>query len=169
MKTPKFNPNLAPWSLLITFLIANEPRNKLITEQLILACKAKRKILVLSERLKHLKTLELKLRDMWQPEFGPKPSVGYYVGGKTEDELESARECDVIMATFQYAAEGLDIPELDTEFLVTPYGDVEQAVGRILRPSEGKKEPIVVDFRDDLVKPFQGKGETRDRLYKRIT
>ena len=46
--------------------------------------------------------------------------------------------------------------------------DVEQAVGRILRPCEGKKEPIVVDFRDDDVNLCKRLAEMRDRFYERL-
>jgi superfamily II DNA or RNA helicase len=73
-----------------------------------------------------------------------------------------------VLATSQYAKEGLDIPALDTLFLATPMGDVEQAVGRILRPFEGKKDPVVVDFRDDKVTMFARMGEMRDKLYLKM-
>jgi superfamily II DNA or RNA helicase len=43
--------------------------------------------------------------------------------------------------------------------------DVEQAVGRILRPKEGKKEPVVVDIRDDKVALCAKAGVSRDRFY----
>jgi superfamily II DNA or RNA helicase len=51
----------------------------------------------------------------------------------------------VIVATFTLAYEGLDIPSLNTLFLVTPHSDVKQAVGRITR-TPGTKE--VFDFVD---------------------
>lgn len=65
-------------------------------------------------------------------------------------------------------SEGLDIPALDTLILATPMSDVEQAVGRILRPSAGKKPPIVVDIRDDRVPIFRAMGSKRDQLYEKI-
>lgn len=47
-------------------------------------------------------------------------------------------------------SEGTDVPALDTLFLSTPRGDVEQMVGRIQRVFTGKKEPMVLDMVDDI-------------------
>ena len=165
VKTPNFNPNVCSRSIQINILCKSRARNRLIIDQLVLAVKAGRKILVLSERLEHLATLEkLLLKEM----DGNEPSTGYYVGGMSPDERRESATKTVIFATVQYAAEGMDIPPLDTLFMTTPNSDVEQAVGRILRPFEGKKEPVVVDFRDDKVVRFRRNGEARDKYYKRL-
>jgi superfamily II DNA or RNA helicase len=169
VKTPRFNPNLAPRTLIINFLTKSDIRNKQIIDQLILALKAGRKVLVLSERLQHLKDMDALLGQHWPAAEGRKPSSGYYVGGMSEAQLDRAKPSRVIFATVQYAQEGLDIPALDTLFLTTPISDVEQAVGRILRPCDGKKEPIVVDFVDRLVPMFARMEESRDKIYARMT
>jgi hypothetical protein len=170
IKTGSFNPNLAPRTLIIKFLVKSRLRNDRIADQMVRAVAAGRKLLVLSERLQHLDDLGVAFEAKWRAEFPdqPVPALGSYVGGVTEDEREVSADAPVIMATKQYAEEGLDIPALDTLILATPMGDVEQAVGRILRPHEGKKEPIVVDIRDDLVPIFRKAGESRDKLYRRI-
>lgn len=168
VKTDRFNPSLVSKAILLRFLCAADGRNKLIIDQLLKAIEAGRKIIVLSERLQHLKTLENMLRRSWTMFQGQSPSIGYYIGGMSEDALETSSGCQVILATSQLVSEGLDIPALDTMFLTTPLSDVEQAVGRILRPCEGKKDPIVVDFRDDAIPQFARLAETRDRLYQRI-
>lgn len=168
VRTERFNPNLAPKSLKLNFLCRSEERNELIRARLVQALEAGRKVIVLSERLKHLHDLEEALKKKWPESKGPVPSTDFYVGGRSEDDLDVAAEARCIFATFQFAAEGLDIPSLDTLFLATPVADAEQAVGRILRPFEGKKEPIVVDFRDDRVTQFKKNGESRDKLYTRI-
>jgi len=168
VKTAQFNPAMAPRSLLIRFLVASLPRNRSIAEQIVLALKSGRKLLVLSERLKHLEALAavvseaLKLHDMAPTTFGK------YVGGRSKVQLAEAAKAQVILATSQYAQEGLDIPSLDTLFLTTPLSDVEQAVGRILRPCEGKKEPIVVDFRDDHVVMFKKMADYREATYVKL-
>jgi len=168
VKTDRFNPHLAPRSLLLRFLCASRYRNDLIVDQLISALVAGRKVLVLSERLNHLQRLESEIRKLW-PSVAGEVSVGQYVGGRTKAQLERSAQAKVIFATVQYAAEGLDIPALDTLFLTTPMSDVEQAVGRILRPCGGKKDPIVVDFRDDAVPMFEAMGRKRDRFYRKVT
>lgn len=167
VKTDRFNPQLASRSLILRFLCASRHRNDLIVDQLLAALIAGRKILVLSERLNHLDRLENQLRKLWPSQAG-EVSIGQYVGGRTRTQLERAAKAKVIFATKQYAAEGLDIPALDTLFLTTPMSDVEQAVGRIQRPFEGKKDPIVVDFRDDRIPMFESQGRTRDRFYARL-
>ena len=167
VKTDRFNPLLAPRSLLLRFLCASRHRNDLIVDQLVAALIAGRKILVLSERLNHLQRLEDQLRKIWPSQAG-EVSIGHYVGGRSKTQLERSAQARVIFATVQYAAEGLDIPALDTLFLATPMSDVEQAVGRIQRPFEGKKDPIVVDFRDDSIPMFERQGRSRQRFYDRL-
>lgn len=75
-------------------------------------------------------------------------SVGYYVGGMSEQELKISEKKQVILATFSMAAEGLDIPTLNAEFLISPKTDVVQAVGRILRAKHATSKPIIYDFID---------------------
>lgn len=168
VKTDRFNPQLAPKALVVRFLVKSRHRNDLIIDQLISALEAGRKVLILSERLQHLADLENQLRKMWPAMVG-EVSIGQYVGGRTKEQLARAAKAKAIFATVQYAAEGLDIPELDTLFLTTPMSDVEQAVGRIQRPAVGKKDPIVVDFRDDSIPMFEAMGRKRDMFYKRVT
>lgn len=168
VKTDRFNPNLAPKALVTRFLVKSRHRNDLILDQLISALEAGRKVLVLSERLQHLADLEAQLRKTW-PSMVGEVSIGQYVGGRTKEQLARSAKAKVIFATSQYAAEGLDIPELDTLFLTTPMSDVEQAVGRIQRPALGKKDPIVVDFRDDSISMFEAMGRKRDKFYSRLT
>jgi len=166
--TPNFNPNLIKKGLLLRFMCVSAGRNRIITEQLIQAVKAGRRCLVLSERLQHLNDLETLLYKTWTDADGTKPSVGFYIGGQEKAALNEAAKCQVIFATSQLVQEGLDIPPLDTLFMTTPLSDIEQAVGRILRPFEGKKDPVVVDFRDDHIGICKRYGEFRDKQYDRI-
>lgn len=169
IKTANFNPNLAKKGLVLRFLCASRPRNQVIVDQLVEAVKSDRKVIVLSERVQHLKDLDMQFHRTWPTVYGKVPATDYYIGGRKKAELDVAKEARVIFATSQYAAEGLDIPALDTLFLTTPMGDVEQAVGRILRPHDGKKAPVVVDFRDDDVKVCARSAKSRDRYYSGIS
>ncbi len=174
IQTPTLNPSLISKNLMLKFMCANKKRNGIIIERLVLALEAGRKVLLLSERLQHLADLEAGLRAAWKKaQVGkakeePVPTVGYYVGGMKEEELDEAQKAQVIFATKQFAEEGLDIPALDTLFLTTPLSDIEQAAGRILRPFEGKKDPFIVDFRDDLLIACFKSGESRDRQYRKL-
>lgn len=75
-------------------------------------------------------------------------SVGYYVGGMKEKELKNSETKQVILATYAMANEGLDIPTLNAEFLITPKTDVEQTIGRVLRAKHAINDPIIYDIYD---------------------
>jgi superfamily II DNA or RNA helicase len=168
-KTDRFNASLAPRGIQLKFLCRSNHRNMVITEQIVEAARAGRKLLILSERREHLLKMEDMFRDAWPLEEGYAPVVDFYVGGRKKEELAVASEAMVIMATTQFAQEGLNIPALDTLFLTTPLSDVEQAVGRILRPFKGKKDPVVVDFRDDDVPVYKRQAQKRDNYYATVT
>jgi len=167
VQTPTLNPEIISKNVLLKFMCGNTARNKLIVEQIVLAVVAGRKPIVLSERLNHLDLMEALFKQQWKTgQTVPVPSTGFYVGGMKEEELEAAAEAQVIFATRQFAEEGLDIPALDTIFLTVPFSDVDQAVGRILRPFDGKKDPVVVDIIDPKVSLCVKSATYRDRFYK---
>ena len=74
-----------------------------------------------------------------------------------------------LFATYALAKEGLDIPRLNTLILLTPKKDraiVQQSVGRIMRPFEGKKQPVVYDFWDSKVKKCVFWARERAKVYR---
>jgi hypothetical protein len=164
----RLNPTLLKSTLATKLLCANGKRNESIIDALIRAVQAGRKVMVMSGiRHRHLVPLEAKFKALWPSTSGRCPKTSFYVGGMKDAELEEAEKAQVIFATSQMAKEGLDIPPLDTLFLTTPMGNVEQAVGRIQRPYPGKKDPIVVDFRDDNIAVCRRLGELREKFYER--
>jgi superfamily II DNA or RNA helicase len=79
-----------------------------------------------------------------------------------------AGEYQFLFATYALAKLGLDIPRLNKLVLITPHKDrtsVQQAVGRIMRPFEGKKQPVVYDFWDNKVKQCNGWARERAKVY----
>lgn len=121
---------------MVNHLVEIPERNELILKNIRDAVKRNRKILVLSDRRGHCEYLYEKLGSVVS---------GLYMGGMKQQEHEEASQKQVIIATFTLAYEGLDIPSLNTLFLVTPHSDVKQAVGRITR-TVGEKEVFdVVD------------------------
>ena len=130
---------------LVSLLVDIDARNTWIAKEIVKATKADRKVMLLSDRREHLEVLKRLILGMTQ-EY----SVGFYVGGMSKEEREDAEKCNILLGTFQMAKEGLDIPEIDTLYLVTPKSDVEQSIGRILRYHEDKKDPVVVDIVDTL-------------------
>jgi superfamily II DNA or RNA helicase len=125
-----------------TTLICNmHERNKLIIDKITDLAAAGHKVILLSDRRSHCKTL----KDMLST-AGIEGAL--YLGGMKNADLELSKEKDVLFATYSMAKEGLDIPELDALILATPRSDVIQACGRILH---GKTDlsPIIVDIVDN--------------------
>jgi len=92
-------------------------------------------------------------------------SVGYYIGGMTEADLKHSEKKQVIFASFSMCSEGLDIPTLNSQFLITPKSDIVQIVGRIMRTKHKFSHPIIYDFIDthDI---FQRQWFKRKSYYK---
>lgn len=118
-----------------------------------------RKILVLSDRRAHLEDIN-KLLHKENIE-----SVGYYVGGMKQKDLDESAKKLVILGTYAIAQEGLDIPGIDTEILSSPKSDIVQAVGRILRKKHEDKPAKIIDIVDDF-SIFSSQAFKRNKLYK---
>lgn len=125
----------------------------------------KRNILILSDRREHLKQLKKKI-----DELNLKNSeTGYYVGGMKDNELKYTEDnCDIILATFSMAAEGLDLPKLDSVMLCSPKSSIEQSVGRILRKKMEDRVyvPLIIDI-IDYFSMFINQSKKRIKYYKK--
>ena len=171
-------------------LAGNASRSEIIIDEIVLAAKSKRKILVVSERLEQLRVIGEGVRRK-----APGVTVGHYTGqwfgekaGKMKtvkaDEKEYATTCQVMLATKQIVSEGFSLPPLDTIILAVPFGDVRQMLGRVQRwckpksadkcakwcpwrhiGCQGKPDPIVVDVFDPYVGKSIGKWRRRINLY----
>jgi superfamily II DNA or RNA helicase len=93
-------------------------------------------------------------------------SVGYYVGGMKEAELKKSEKKQIMLSSFSMCSEGLDVPTLNAEFLITPKTDIVQTVGRILRAKHKFSHPIIYDF-VDTHDVFQRQWLKRKAYYKK--
>jgi len=91
-------------------------------------------------------------------------TVGFYVGGMKQTDLQDTEQKLIVLATYAMAAEALDIKTLSTLVMITPKTDIIQSVGRILRVKH--ENPIIVDIVDkhDV---FQKQWMQRRRFYKK--
>ena len=91
-------------------------------------------------------------------------TVGYYVGGMKQADLQATEDKQIVLATYAMAAEALDIKTLSILVMASPKTDITQSVGRILRVRHDN--PIVVDIvdRHDI---FQNQWKQRKRFYKK--
>jgi len=91
-------------------------------------------------------------------------TVGYYVGGMKQKNLQETEEKQIVLATYAMAAEALDIKTLSTLVMVTPKTDITQSVGRILRAKH--ENPVIVDIVDGH-ELFKKQWIQRRRFYKK--
>jgi superfamily II DNA or RNA helicase len=146
-----------------SWLGAHAERNELIAKHVGKAQRAGRKVLGLSHSVGHVEALA-KLVE----------GSGVIHGQIAYDKrLQILRDHRVVFATPGCAEEAMNDPALDTMMFLTPYKvwrTFQQGVGRIQRPYEGKKKPLVTLFEDVRMGPCKGlcnklKGKLRRKGY----
>lgn len=120
-----------------------------------------RKLLVLSDRREHLIAFEAGFK------AAGITSVGYYVGGMKQKDLDASAEQRVILGTFAMASEGMNIPTLNMVLLATPKSNIEQSVGRILRQKKEERtvQPMILDILDTAFVECMGQWNKRRKFY----
>lgn len=142
-------------------------RNKKILEWILrLTAEPRRRILILSERIGHLNTIEelVKAAD-------PALTMSYYVGGMKEEVREQgAATAKIILASYAMASEAMNIKTLNTVILASPRKAVEQSTGRILRirPDQREVPPMIVDIIDSH-QMYQSQWRKRLEYYKKCS
>ena len=144
-------------------LAADKFRTNQIVDDVVKGVIAGRKILVVSERLGHLKAMAERLGSvLFDKDLSFIPRLDFYTGqwftnekwtttkrGKngnilhrkgdyklktrTPQELERAESANVLFATKQIIEEAFDLPPIDVLVMATPMSDIEQMVGRCQR------------------------------------
>ena len=150
----KFGKSVVNMSRMVSDLCHEEEsreRTSLLTACISAKVGEGRHVIVLSDRRKHLELLGIFLTRM-------NISHQFMVGGKKSSAATS--RFSVVLATYAFTSEGVDIPSLDTAIFATPRSDVVQTTGRILRKCRGKKTPLVVDFVDS---PFVFRNQFKKR------
>lgn len=185
-------PNLP---IMINNITQYDPRTELIVDEAYRCLLDKRKILILSDRREHLKSLKYKFdiltESIWMLMYIKKQKVlfnneiwdrilsfycnntlyttGFYLGGMKQRDLEQSERCNIILGTFSMASEGFDCKyPLNTIILGSPKSNIEQAVGRILRLEKDKikKIPLVIDINDNF-SIFSKQTIKRIKFYKK--
>lgn len=122
------------------------------------AANKKRKLLIVSHRVNHLENLSKLLTAR---------KISHRIYSGSDKHLNEARETGCILTTYSKFSKGVDAPELDTLFLLTPCADPEQVVGRVTRSYPGKQPAVVIDPRFDH--PYlQALWRKRVRIYDSI-
>lgn len=149
---------------MLTELCAHRERTDKILDSLMerMTSQPGRKALILTDRRSHVDEMSTGLLARGVA----KSDVGIYVGGMKADQLRVSAQCGFIVATFCMAAEGFDVPTLDTLLLASPVASVQQAIGRIgrSRPEARCHAPCVIDVVDDF-SVFRSQAVKRRRFY----
>ena len=121
-----------------------------------------RKLLILSDRREHLTQFETLFRGKGIA------SIGYYIGGMKQKDLDTSAKQRILLGTFAMASEGMNIPSLNAVLLATPKSSIEQSVGRILRLKREERtvQPIIFDILDTAFVECFGQWSKRKKFYK---
>lgn len=158
---------------LITHLVEDEKRNRLIADTIIE--NRGHSCLVLSDRLEQLVEIMLMLPDEMKEDacFINGKMTGKADKALREQYIEQMRtgEKKYLFASFSLAKAGLDIPRLDRLFLASPTkfsATITQSVGRVRRTFPGKETPIVYDFVDEQIGYCLRAYKERCRSYRKM-
>jgi len=138
-------------------LVNLRDRNLLIAKIAKEALNNNHRILILTERLKHIDVLKKILNGMG--------INGDTVGILTADTKEIDKP--LIIGTYGSAGLGLDIPDLSCLILAMPRTDVKQAAGRVTRAKA--RTPIIVDIFDTKDPIMRAWYQKRLNFYTTIT
>lgn len=156
---------------LINRMVNDEERNKLIARHLKRSLEHGKQVLLFTERVEAA-VYWVRVVSSWGYEAGP--LIG---GSENADETSmtlsrlKSRHC-VFAATTSYADVGLDVPSLDAAFVTCPTGNnikrLNQQVGRVVRPFEGKKDPTVFYFWDRAVSGVSKGTKSLRRRWEKV-
>ena len=150
---------------LLEHVCTSAPRKALLVDLIheVASGDAERQVIVLSERIAHLRALSALLQETHAV---PPDQCGFYIGGLKQRVLDQAATRKYLFASYQMASEGMDVPSLNTLVCATPKGDMEQALGRILRRRHPQCPPLVVDVVDTRMERLARSMQRRRRLYR---
>lgn len=154
---------------MIKEMTENDQRNTLIAGLVIGEVMSGRKVLVLTKRIAHYKTIYEKIPSDWKT---------FYIDASDQNRAEllsslssGDTEFSAIFGTTSLLATGLDIPSLDTLIIACDLKSdvvVQQGAGRILRLFKDKPNPKIIDLVDNLNPILHRQGFERQQFYKRM-
>jgi superfamily II DNA or RNA helicase len=154
-------------------LAADERRNDLIFEDILMALEQKRSPILITERKDHLLYFSNRLASFARNVITFYGGMGSKQRKKIADKMKSISDDQerVLLSTGRYLGEGFDDSRLDTLFLTMPIswkGTLAQYVGRLHRHHSGKSDVVVYDYVDSEVPMLMRMMNRRIRGYKAI-
>jgi hypothetical protein len=159
----RVNPQFVSKENLLDHMCSSTTYNQHLVEQIILALAADRKIVVVSDRVAHLRTLKLQIETGWS---GSSKVVDFAVDGMLPDDVANSVAADVILTTFSFVKSLPEIDTVDTVVLATPVRDPGPAARVCLSKCVTKKPSVIVDMRCDAIPVCKDYGKSRDSVYQ---
>lgn len=154
---------------IIEALIEDENRNNLISRDIIGEYSLDKSILVLTGRKRHCLEISQGL--------GQKTKHSVLTGNLSQKARREIlrdfkdKRIRVLIATGQLIGEGVDLPFLDTLFLVFPTSSktrLIQYIGRVQRKNKGKSISKVYDYFDQYVSVLNIMFQKRKKIYEKL-
>jgi superfamily II DNA or RNA helicase len=163
-KNTGFDPGpLNSWNEYLEAITNSEERNKLIID---IAIKERAPVLILCDRIEHAERLSALL-----DKLGVKHVLAHGQLGASdrEDAMEELKTAQITIGTTGLLGEGLDVSSWEILIMASPISSeikLMQALGRIVRPANGKLTGVVYDLKDEC--GFAGNSfKNRFSIYKK--
>jgi superfamily II DNA or RNA helicase len=111
-------------------------------------------VLVLSDRVSQLRDINRIIGNV---------DSGLMIGSVSQQDRELAKSKKIVLATYQIASEGFNLPKLNTLLFATPRSSITQSIGRIYRQRHDT-DPMIIDIVDNF-SVFLSQYKRRKRLY----
>jgi superfamily II DNA or RNA helicase len=157
------------YKAIVEALTEDENRNNLIVRDIIGEYSLDKSILVLTGRKGHCLKISQRL--------GQKVKHSVLTGNLSQKVRREIlrdfknKKIRVLIATSQLIGEGIDLPFLDTLFLVFPTSSktrLIQYIGRVQRKNEGKSISKVYDYYDQYVSVLNIMFQKRKKIYEKL-
>lgn len=165
----KFNEySFKSFSDLATLLYENEERNQLIIDTTHKAIQSHNKAIVFCQRVTHAKYLKEKFEELWYKTF-------MLIGEVPDEERERIRQeiisypgkC-ILVGSVKIIGRWFDCPPLDLAIMTTAEkfnSNINQYLGRVLRPSPWKVKCTFIDINDNLNPMLKAQAKERYNTY----
>ena len=154
------------WVKMVGKMVASTQRNEFIEDVAMQLLETGRQVLLLSDRVAHCEIMAERLQ---QRGVESQALVGRLSKKRRKELLERAGSGEIrVLTATTLADEGLDLPGLGAVIMTVPTKNmprVQQRIGRVMRTSEGKQTPIVIDLMDNAGS-MRGMARKRCKLYR---
>lgn len=150
--------------VIISAIAEDIRRNALVAFFVNKLVKSGRRTLLLSDRKQQLDEIRDILTSRYHLDYD---SIGIFVQETPRAKRQAILDnCQVILATYGMMSMAVDVPDLAGLVFGTPQSQIIQPVGRILRVSDDKPEPVVVDVVDLSFRECTRWAEKRKQHYR---